>query len=170
MILIMLSSRPLLLRSREPKTDLLHGVCGHDTEDHRNAAVQRRVEHSASGTAHNRVKVRRRTSHLSAPIPLQLFTICISWLHHFVERCSESKHGMRSQKHAAACSEEPRPLTIRGRTTAPTVMTASYFPLFAMALAISGSSKLPGTQATCRHMCARVYASPSTTSSDWPPH
>lgn len=34
-------------------------------------------------------------------------------------------------------------------TTAPTVMTASYWPLFAMALATSGSSKLPGTHATC---------------------
>ena len=34
-------------------------------------------------------------------------------------------------------------------TTAPTVMTASKLPLLAIALATTGISKLPGTQATC---------------------
>ena len=37
-------------------------------------------------------------------------------------------------------------------TTAPTVMTASKLPLLAIALATTGISKLPGTQATC--MCS----------------
>ena len=34
-------------------------------------------------------------------------------------------------------------------TTAPTVITASKLPLLAIALATTGISKLPGTQATC---------------------
>ncbi len=65
----------------EPKTDLLHGVCGHDTEDDGNAAVQSRIEHSASGTAHDCIEVRRRAPHLTGlntPSALDNFNLLIS--------------------------------------------------------------------------------------------
>lgn len=49
----------------------------------------------------------------------------------------------------------------RGRTTAPTVITASYLPLLAMLLATTASSKLPGTHATCICRLTHLKASSS---------
>ena len=37
-------------------------------------------------------------------------------------------------------------------TTTPMQMTASYLPLLAIALPTTGSSKLPGTHATCEQV------------------
>lgn len=47
-----------------------------------------------------------------------------------------------------------------GLTTVPMVRTASNFPLFAIAFATTGSSKLPGTQTTWKYAPLKAELQP----------
>lgn len=150
--------------------NLLHGVAGEHAKHGGHAGVDARVEHAAGGRAHHGVVVRRRAAHLrraratrrvggcrrgAACLPPPPLTpapakgprpspaICSAcWPPSNRGRAGRSIRRRRGARQGVRA--------LAGPTTTPMQMTASNLPLLAMALATTGSSKLPGTQHTCR--------------------
>lgn len=155
---------------------LLHGVACQHTKHDRHARVSRGVEHARGGAAHHGVIMRGGAAHLRQTMAAALSTAAVEAQ---AGRSVDSKlPGRGTAARGEGCGMAARrpgtavasghgtpaggrwatPCGLRASralTTTPMQTTASYLPLLAMALATTGSSKLPGTQATCRglRMC-----------------
>lgn len=130
---------------------LLHGVTRQHTKDHRHARVHARVEASAGGSADNGVVMRRGAAHLQTGAAVRQRGQPLAAAR--IRRCSSAV--LRAARHLAlllrlhacvACCDPTVPLAFL--TTTPMQTTASKLPDLAIALATTGSSKLPGTQQT----------------------
>ena len=123
--------------SRSCRSYLLHGIRCENAKDDRNPRIQAGIQQAACCGTHHCLIVGG-----GAPdLPCWLLRSSYNGAADKIQYSSITSIADRPV-HAV----HPKPW----HTTVPMAKIALYLPLFAMLLAMSGSSKLPGTHTTCR--------------------